>query len=1040
MTLNGRSTHTDYTYARLPSPRVGETVLQTTQILSTSFDTVRKVIVEESSLLNGQSLLSRDDNDVQIRTTYDVLGRVLSETVAPDDPDYEATRCYSYFLVPQPQPTNARQKAAQLLTDVKQVQTRTEFDGLNRPVYEERQDVDNPSRAGAFRQTYAAEYDVLGQLINETEYDWLEDQDLALTTHFGYDDWGQQRSETAPEGVITVSETDPIGTTLLPVKREWQQTDAAASDKYNYTVSEMNLFEKPQKVERLTRRGQAVSEQLYHYDGLGRTVEEIDALGRSTLYGYDVFDRMVETTLPGSPVAVVKREYALHSSDDLPIRISVNDRTLGEQAFDGLGRMYSATTGGREQTFTFDPGQSQPKSLSTASGQLIEYVYKPQLSEEPLQRRIVGSSVSADYVYDRHNARLLHCEESGQELNRTYFSTGELKSEERKQGSERYSMLYGYSRQGRLLSYTDVLSQVQDYQYDEFGRLETTSLGTTTSTFSYNRLGLTERIETSDSQSGQHVTVSLEYDDFGREVLRSFDLDGALQTLTQTYNLVDGLEQRILREGATLLRDETYGYDARDRLQSYTCSGSQPPIDPYGKAIISQAFRFDAMDNLTQVLTSFDGGSNTARYTYDDVDPVQLRKVVNSHGDYPQSIDLEYNADGHLILDEEGRTLDYDALGRLTQVSGGGASGGYHYDPLDKLYSKDGTTGAEQRFYQEGGLSTLRRGGRSSSFMRGDDNLLAQRQGGSDPVVLLACDASNSVGSELEGGAANAIAYTAYGYPSAARPVSCQLGFNGELTEANTGWQLLGSGYRAYNPVLMRFHSPDSMSPFGQGGLNTYCYVTSPPNERDPTGHFGIPRFLKNLGGNIKRWLGLSKKTTNVAGLGVTGNFVELGQGLSDLQKKVSKNATFAAGADGLPDVYVTRFSSSGSSVKSSRSSLMSESSSGLSKSDPSSILSNEEKVGRWLKSLPKKKLLVPANRVQDPRIIYSKQLEAAMAALPSQRKVASGASELRVIKDEERYAQLSIEMKKYRRIGDQDYHAKLSAQRDALVRLVRQS
>ncbi|MCU6375056.1 hypothetical protein [Morganella morganii] len=28
-----------------------------------------------------------------------------------------------------------------------------------------------------------------------------------------------------------------------------------------------------------------------------------------------------------------------------------------------------------------------------------------------------------------------------------------------------------------------------------------------------------------------------------------------------------------------------------------------------------------------------------------------------------------------------------------------------------------------------------------------------------------------------------------------------------------------GNGYRAYNPVLMRFNCPDSLSPFGGGGL-----------------------------------------------------------------------------------------------------------------------------------------------------------------------------------------------------------------------------
>ncbi|WP_226489408.1 RHS repeat-associated core domain-containing protein, partial [Pseudomonas sp. B20] len=66
-------------------------------------------------------------------------------------------------------------------------------------------------------------------------------------------------------------------------------------------------------------------------------------------------------------------------------------------------------------------------------------------------------------------------------------------------------------------------------------------------------------------------------------------------------------------------------------------------------------------------------------------------------------------------------------------------------------------------------------------------------------------------------------------------------GFNGEQPDPLTGHYLLGNGYRAYNPVLMRFNSPDSMSPFGKGGLNAYAYcVGDPVNRVDPNGHISI--------------------------------------------------------------------------------------------------------------------------------------------------------------------------------------------------------
>jgi RHS repeat-associated protein len=111
-------------------------------------------------------------------------------------------------------------------------------------------------------------------------------------------------------------------------------------------------------------------------------------------------------------------------------------------------------------------------------------------------------------------------------------------------------------------------------------------------------------------------------------------------------------------------------------------------------------------------------------------------------------------------------------------------------------------------------------------------------------TVLLATDQQNSVLSEIVSGRNNPMAYSAYGHQSAEHEVVSGLGFNGELREASR-WYFLGNGYRVYNPRLMRFHSPDSWSPFGAGGLNAYTYVGGDPvNDSDPTGHAGWRSFL----------------------------------------------------------------------------------------------------------------------------------------------------------------------------------------------------
>lgn len=64
------------------------------------------------------------------------------------------------------------------------------------------------------------------------------------------------------------------------------------------------------------------------------------------------------------------------------------------------------------------------------------------------------------------------------------------------------------------------------------------------------------------------------------------------------------------------------------------------------------------------------------------------------------------------------------------------------------------------------------------------------------------------------------------------------LGYNGEYNDGVLQQYILGNGYRAYNPTLQRFICPDSMSPFGAGGINRYLYCAGDPiNRADPTGH-----------------------------------------------------------------------------------------------------------------------------------------------------------------------------------------------------------
>ena len=176
----------------------------------------------------------------------------------------------------------------------------------------------------------------------------------------------------------------------------------------------------------------------------------------------------------------------------------------------------------------------------------------------------------------------------------------------------------------------------------------------------------------------------------------------------------------------------------------------------------------------------------------------------------------------------------------------------YGYDPLDRLIATAQPSATErQRFYCKSRLATEIEGALRYSIVQHGDQLLAEQQSEGDAPVamLLATDQQRSVLQTLKADdQQHAIAYSPYGHRLIESGLLSLMGFNGERPDPVTGHYLLGNGYRAFNPVLMRFNGPDSLSPFGKGGLNPYAYcLGNPVNSNDQTGH--IPRFLSRLFG-----------------------------------------------------------------------------------------------------------------------------------------------------------------------------------------------
>ncbi|MGI4838748.1 MAG: RHS repeat-associated core domain-containing protein [Janthinobacterium lividum] len=148
----------------------------------------------------------------------------------------------------------------------------------------------------------------------------------------------------------------------------------------------------------------------------------------------------------------------------------------------------------------------------------------------------------------------------------------------------------------------------------------------------------------------------------------------------------------------------------------------------------------------------------------------------------------------------------------------------------------------------------------------------------SSPSVLFATDQASSVLSVHGVGRRLTITYDPFGY--GAKADAALTGFNGQHYEQATRTYLLGNGYRAFNPLIRRFHSPDAYSPFGAGGYNAYCYGAGDPlNRVDPTGHFW--QLLSNAWQRLRAavpWRGVARRNLSVSSVHSAGLAEYLGQ------------------------------------------------------------------------------------------------------------------------------------------------------------------
>ena len=230
----------------------------------------------------------------------------------------------------------------------------------------------------------------------------------------------------------------------------------------------------------------------------------------------------------------------------------------------------------------------------------------------------------------------------------------------------------------------------------------------------------------------------------------------------------------------------------------------------------------------------------------------------------------------------------------------------YRYDPLDRLITNQvDTTPSVQHFYNRERLSTRLQGDQGQSVFHYQNQLLATAD--TTGAQLLATNVQRSVLHTLSAGGSHASGYGPYGYPSAQHGQQSLLGFNGELPDPVTGHYLLGNGHRAYNPVLMRFNSPDRLSPFSAGGINAYAYCKGDPvNRVDPSGRMPLDAILSIALGTLALGNGINGAVPGIGFWSALKNLKKKPISVAAVAKVTGTTVGIIASAIGLSRQVVT--------------------------------------------------------------------------------------------------------------------------------------
>jgi len=738
-----------------------------------------------------------------------------------------------------------------------------------------------------------------------------------------YDSLGNLRFETDSNGNETETTFDALN---KPLTKSIEVDGTVKTTSYKYDANgnltettnwignkSINIYDAINRLVGVVDSYGVITEKLFYNEDNLQT-KSVDALGRETVYGYDLNGRKVSKKDGEGNLS--KTEY------DLEGNVIAETDGLGNKTrfdYDALDRLTTVTNAlGEKTTYTYDAaGNLLSQTDGKGNTTTFEYnvVNKVVLKADPVNG---GESAKVErYIYYADGTLKSKLDRNGKTTNYSYDATGRLKSQTI--GSE--SVVYTYDGNGNILTMTDQTGTTT-WTYDELGRALTKTvpvIGTTT--FEYDIVqglgglsagGFAERTldpkgnETikyfdkaerlSAVDDGEEMTTFTYYDNGMRQSV--VYPDGSSETYVYNKNnqntslinkkangtVIDAYSYAYNAANLQISKTDSKGttaftYDKLGRIStitepsgvvtkySYDKAGNRTTESKYTSDTLTQEtkYTYDKSDRLLRTDTKWLSlqTTRTVAFTYDANGNMLTRKTTEQKPEDPQNTAffvLEKSSGGPNTLTQ----YAYNGFNQLKATNDGISTVTYAYDGNGSRVEKTVTTGPKAspevkttRYFYEKDKVILEVDGNGTEIAKNTygTNLLSREMAGIAVYYMYNGHGDVTALLSTDGTQVASYYYDIWGNlqeKTESEQIRNPYRYSGYQFDEETGLYYLNARY--YDSSIARFITEDTYT--GQKNdplsLNQYTYCHNDPiRYDDPTGQWAHLAIGAFIGGAI---------------------------------------------------------------------------------------------------------------------------------------------------------------------------------------------